>query len=369
MPAPRPFDLGNVLATAEGIKNARYSRDPNSLANQLLAAKIGHENDLGGGLKMAPISFKDATAESIAAAMQSNDPSLLERVPYKPWTVDTKTHRIFYDINPVTRESREIDRIPIENFTAAYDTAAGGAAVKEGLPNPRANTVVSPDDLNIPVTTRSPQIPGPPPPLTDQEFDINRPPAVPPPQTQAPVSAAAKNPYTPKSEAELARDKTTATEQAKADVKEKVIHAKNLKAYNTFTVAMGNLSSALRDTMTGYFSGKVPAMGASAQIADAAQKIAFPAIKSLVREAGEGIFTDRDAADVIAMLPTRETHPDAIPAIEYQIHAYVAAKLGMPPPTPPDGMIDRPTWIAPDDARWNQLSNEQKMQIIKAGGE
>ena len=49
MPTPRPFDLGNVLATAEGIKNARYSRDPNSLANQLLAAKIGHENALAAG--------------------------------------------------------------------------------------------------------------------------------------------------------------------------------------------------------------------------------------------------------------------------------------------------------------------------------
>jgi hypothetical protein len=187
MPTPRPFDLGNVLATAEGIKNARYSRDPNSLANQLLAAKIGSANDLGGGLKMAPISFKDATAESIAAAMQANDPSLLKRVPYKPWSVDTKAHRIFYDINPVTRESREIARIPIENFTAAYDAAAGGAAVAEGLPNPRANTSVTPSDLDLPATTASK-------------------PAIAPSQ-----------PYVPKSEAELTRDKTTAQEEAKTD--------------------------------------------------------------------------------------------------------------------------------------------------------
>ena len=104
-PQFHPFSLAQVVTQAENVLNMRAERDPNSLKNQLLRAQLAQKQG-DDGLKMAPISFKDATAESIAAAMQANDPSLLERVPYKPWSVDTKTHRIFYDINPVTRIKR-----------------------------------------------------------------------------------------------------------------------------------------------------------------------------------------------------------------------------------------------------------------------
>jgi hypothetical protein len=87
MPTPRPFDLGNVLATAEGIKNARYSRDPNSLANQLLAAKIGSANALGGGI--GTYNPRDYTADSWSQFIDTKDPRLLKRfATLRPMTVD-----------------------------------------------------------------------------------------------------------------------------------------------------------------------------------------------------------------------------------------------------------------------------------------
>ena len=152
----------------------------------------------------------------------------------------------------------------------------------------------------------------------------------------------------------IERKVTTAREEARAEVAEQITAKQNLKAYGTYQVARDNLTNALQGTRTGFFTGKLPAATASAQIADNAQKILFPAIKSLVREAGEGIFTDRDALDVQAMMPTRETHPDAIPMVMYQIDSYIASKLGQPPPAPPT-ISDISQENAPKVIKWDDL--------------
>jgi hypothetical protein len=167
------------------------------------------------------------------------------------------------------------------------------------------------------------------------------------------------------SKAEQEAAVTTAKGEAVEGVKEKVTAAKNKRAYATYQVARDNLNVALKNTTTGYFTGKIPAIKAMQQVADNAQKILFPAIKSLVRESGEGVFTDRDALDIQAMMPTRETHPDALPMVQYNIDSYIASKLGQPLPPRPEGAIEPPPEISTDDPRWNQLSNEEKLEVIK----
>ena len=136
--------------------------------------------------------------------------------------------------------------------------------------------------------------------------------------------------------AEVEAGVTKAREEAKAEVAEAQVEKQNAKAFKTYEVARNNLQSALENTMTGFMAGRLPALGASQQIAEAAENTLFPAIKALVREAGEGIFTDRDAEDVRKMLPTRKTAPEALPMVFWQIDAYVASKLGQPPPPPPE---------------------------------
>ena len=136
------FDYGNVLRNVNEMQNrnalTQNRLDPNSIDNRLRAAQIEklerEAANPGGGGRVSPVSFKDATAESLAEYQRSGDASVLERhyTPYKPWTADTKTHREFWDIDVNTREPMLIKSIPIENFNAARDSELGKASASEG---------------------------------------------------------------------------------------------------------------------------------------------------------------------------------------------------------------------------------------------
>jgi hypothetical protein len=56
-----------------------------------------------------------------------------------------------------------------------------------------------------------------------------------------------------------------------------------------------------------------------------------PVLKQLFRVAGEGVFTDRDQALLLQMIPTRTTRPEARAAQIENIDKIVKAKLGMNP--------------------------------------
>ena len=141
----KPIDYGNILAQnaqtrGRQINNALAQRqlDPNSPEYRLREAKIAELNarvlNPDGGGRVSPVSFKDATAESLAEYQRSGDASVLERhyTPYKPWTADTKTHREFWDIDVNTREPMLIKSIPIENFNAARDSELGKISAGQG---------------------------------------------------------------------------------------------------------------------------------------------------------------------------------------------------------------------------------------------
>jgi len=100
------------------------------------------------------------------------------------------------------------------------------------------------------------------------------------------------------------------------------------KAIRVYEAATKNLAESLSGTTTGPFVGFVPAMTANAQIANGAVAMMAPVLKQLFRSAGEGTFTDSDQKMLIAMVPTRDTLPEARVAQLAAIDAIVKAKLG-----------------------------------------
>lgn len=96
---------------------------------------------------------------------------------------------------------------------------------------------------------------------------------------------------------------------------------------NLYNTARQGLLDGLRGTNTGPIAGRLPALTSGQQIAEGAVAAMAPVLKQLFRVSGEGVFTDRDQALLLDMIPTRTTHPEAyIPQIE-NIDRIVKAKL------------------------------------------
>ena len=166
------------------------------------------------------------------------------------------------------------------------------------------------------------------------------------------------------SKAEVEASVTTARAEATADAKEKETQKQNLKAFNTYKVARENLAKVLSETTTGFLSGRLPAVSASQQVADSAQNILFPAVKALVRESGEGVFTDRDAEDIRRMLPGRTTSPEALPMVMWLIDSFIATKLGQPVPPQPKQGEPQDGLTPEEEAELQQLLQEKEQGLF-----
>lgn len=101
------------------------------------------------------------------------------------------------------------------------------------------------------------------------------------------------------------------------------------RAYTLYDTARQGLESALSGTPTNPLSGRLPAVTAAAQTAEGSIAAMAPVLKQLFRQAGEGVFTDKDQALLMQMLPTREDHPEARRAKLANIDAIVRSKLGI----------------------------------------
>lgn len=99
------------------------------------------------------------------------------------------------------------------------------------------------------------------------------------------------------------------------------------RALNVYNTGMTSLVEALGGTVTGPFAGLSPALAASQQIADGAVAAMAPVLKQMFRAAGEGVFTDRDQALLLEMVPKRRDRPATIVAKAKNIDAIVRAKL------------------------------------------
>lgn len=116
--------------------------------------------------------------------------------------------------------------------------------------------------------------------------------------------------------------------EAKAGVERGQEQRQRDMAFSQFQTAMQATESALRDTATNPVAGAIPALTANQQIAEGAVAAMAPILKQLFRSAGEGVFTDKDQELLMAMMPTRSDHPEAVAAKLANIRAIVAAKLG-----------------------------------------
>lgn len=99
--------------------------------------------------------------------------------------------------------------------------------------------------------------------------------------------------------------------------------------YDLYQTARDGLLSGLENTFTGPFMGKFPAITSNQQTAEGGVAAMAPVLKQLFRVAGEGVFTDRDQALLLQMIPTRDTLPEARSKQIQNIDNIVKAKLGI----------------------------------------
>ena len=107
------------------------------------------------------------------------------------------------------------------------------------------------------------------------------------------------------------------------------------RTLDAYVSARNGLLSGLGESVTGPLLGRAPAFTSEQQIASGAVSAMAPVLKQLFRVAGEGVFTDRDQALLLDMVPDRKDRPEARREKMNNIDRIVAAKLGMQVPPPP----------------------------------
>lgn len=99
--------------------------------------------------------------------------------------------------------------------------------------------------------------------------------------------------------------------------------------FNLYETARDGLMSGLESSKTGPIVGRIPAFTEGQQVAEGGVAAMAPVLKQLFRVSGEGVFTDRDQALLLEMIPTRKDRPGAAKKKIENIDAIVRAKLGM----------------------------------------
>lgn len=100
--------------------------------------------------------------------------------------------------------------------------------------------------------------------------------------------------------------------------------------FNLYETARDGLLAGLKGTTAGPVMGRIPAVTKGQQVAEGGVAAMAPVLKQLFRVSGEGVFTDRDQALLIEMIPTRKDHPEAAAAKISNIDNIVRAKLKQP---------------------------------------
>jgi len=135
----------------------------------------------------------------------------------------------------------------------------------------------------------------------------------------------------------------TAEGTAAADAEAKAKRTKATQIYNPFSTQLVSLRDAFQGTATGPLAGRITALTTNAQKAEAAANIMEPIIKGVVRDAGEGTFTEGDRAQITDMMPKRTDHPEVVIYKMQLLDNFVRGKLGvpsdMPSPLSPPGPV------------------------------
>jgi len=102
----------------------------------------------------------------------------------------------------------------------------------------------------------------------------------------------------------------------------------NKLAFDTYNIALSNLSDGLGLTWTGPLVGLMPAMTENQRIAEGSIALMPSLLKDVFRGAGEGTFTEGDQKILTDMIPTRRDGPKARTSKLNGIDAIIRSKLG-----------------------------------------
>ena len=109
--------------------------------------------------------------------------------------------------------------------------------------------------------------------------------------------------------------------------KQKDNEAKNSRAFQSYQQAAASVKALSPNAGSGVF-GLAPAVFADDRLFDGAIAILRPAIKDVVRGAGEGTFSEGDQAVIDQMMPTRTDSPQVRMAKMQMLDNYIMNQLG-----------------------------------------
>lgn len=121
----------------------------------------------------------------------------------------------------------------------------------------------------------------------------------------------------------------TARSEAKAEVERNTQQRLNNIGFSIYDTAVANLRESLGVAKTAPFMAMIPALTANQQAVDKAKALLTPSIKMAFRAKGEGAQSDRDAADFLAMIPDRGTHPEVAAKQLEVLDKMMRAKFGV----------------------------------------
>ncbi len=122
-------------------------------------------------------------------------------------------------------------------------------------------------------------------------------------------------------------DRQDKKEKAAAEVTKEVTSKET--ALNMYETARDGLLEALDGTVTGPILGRLPAVSEGQQVADGAVASMVPVLKQLFRSSGEGAFSDKEQAALLAMVSTRANGSKAAKEKFKNIDNIIKAKLGL----------------------------------------
>lgn len=143
---------------------------------------------------------------------------------------------------------------------------------------------------------------------------------------QAGAKAAVEQATAPATAAAVATA-TGAAERSNASAARTV---KATQLYQPFATQLQGVRDAFAGTGTGPLVGQFKGLTASSQKAQAAAKILEPLLKGVVRDAGEGTFTEGDRAQIQDMMPKETDYPDVVVFKTEWLDKFVRGKLGVP---------------------------------------
>lgn len=294
----KPLDMSVPIMRAEQLKAQRAQQDPNSIPNQLAAERLkalkrGATTQLITNLEAA--GFKRGTPEfNQQMILQLNKAKQANRLgKYNPGDYTPESWRTWIDAGAGDKNAHLLQR-----YEPPASVKVGGVQSLAGRSGDNFGDVT-------PLST------------------------LPNEAESATVMAGAQEQG--RQDVRLKTEPTIQAEIIKAENKaNQVIQTnKNKVAYKTFNMALTSYGKALKNTTTGYFAGRLPAVTASQQIADGAKAVMLPILKQIFRTAGEGIFTDKDQEALELMLPTRKDLPETGVAKLNLVNQTVALKMNL----------------------------------------